>query len=145
MSKAFATRLNALLEQRRMSGRALAREMDVDKMTVCRWRRGTHEPQPTHLCALAAALQVPVAALLTDEEVAQVHEAPEEAQAREVRPAQPGSGVHVTAVEPVALIDRFAALELEPFEKLRDVVPDLMEVLAEARDYARRHRESDEA
>jgi len=60
----FAPRLQALLRERKVSGRRLARELGVSENTVSAWTRGRHLPNANRLQAIADELGVGVEALL---------------------------------------------------------------------------------
>jgi len=133
MAQTFAELLDAELKKRRMSGRALAEAMDINKMTVVRWRSGTHEPRHASIRAVASTLGIPVSNLFDGK----AEGAALEAASAEETPQAAAS----VADEPAELIDRIAALDLETkVENLQQVVPDLMQVLADARAYTRQRR-----
>jgi len=135
MTTSFAERLEHQLKARRMSGRALAEAMKVNKMTVVRWRRGENEPRQANARAAAAALKIPASTLLLDEEEADALTPTVGAEASAPGPTRRPSD------DATALVNRIAALDLESTaEALRRVVPDLMTVLADARAYAEERR-----
>jgi transcriptional regulator with XRE-family HTH domain len=118
--------------------RELARQLDADKSTVLRWRKGEFLPRQAHVEALAEILHMPLGMLVAGERST---------------PPGPGQTAVSTAanetntpadVAAAALIDRMAALDVEPaMNAFRAVTPDLMLVLTEAREYARRLRASE--
>jgi PAS domain-containing protein/DNA-binding XRE family transcriptional regulator len=57
-------------EAKNLSKGALARRLEVDRTQLIRWEAGTWEPNPDHLEALAAALEVPVHAFYVEAEAA---------------------------------------------------------------------------
>jgi len=136
MAGTFAERLNTELKERKRSGRWLAETMGINKMTVVRWRQGLHEPRQANIRAVAAALGVAVSAL--------VDEAEAEAGSPEATPAAPPppSSAEPKEEEAAVLVKRIAALNFQPtLHSLQQVVPDLMQVLTDAQEYARRHGE----
>lgn len=62
--------IKALRKAKGLTRRALADLIDADQMLIYKWERGMHRPADENLSALAIALHVDMAYLLTDHSVA---------------------------------------------------------------------------
>jgi transcriptional regulator with XRE-family HTH domain len=124
-----------------ISVRELARRLDTDKGTVVHWRKGRYLPRQGHVEALAGILRMSVGSLVAGEEPA----APPSSSAPLISTTGPCGEAKADerrVEDGAALIDRMAAIEIQPVvDTLERVTPDLMKVLAEAREYARGHRD----
>lgn len=138
----FATRLDAARRVAGLSGRALAREMEVDKSTVVHWLNGAYLPRQACLNKLAAVLGVSVGALLgeigttrattsaaiSDDETDPDFASESDAVLRELAEAD-------------ALVARLATHEIRDVATaVVNLAPQVLDVLAEAEAYAKRRR-----
>jgi transcriptional regulator with XRE-family HTH domain len=132
MTSSFGARLDALLRERGVSGRALARELKVDKSTVVDWRLDRHLPRHEQLIAIASALNVPVSRLVADATERQPETTTPAATHREQPSEPPGGDADQNARQ---LIARLAQLRKPLTEAAETTVPDLLRLLADAEAY----------
>ena len=104
----FAKRLNAHIDQAQISHRDLAAAADVALASITNWTQGKSDPGLRSLRGLSRALQVPLTALVEDEDDA-------------------------LAAAHRKLVAELATLRLRPaVQRLGDSAPSLLDLLAEA-------------